>query len=75
MSSILTIEKKDRPKQFIYSLNSWLREINTIELQIDSKNANATNIEWSVYTKHGNLLFQVKTNEYFHRFFVSTILF
>ena len=60
MSSILTIEKKDRPKQFIYSINSWLRETNSIELTIDSKNINITHIEWTVYTKHGNLLFQVK---------------
>ncbi len=62
MSSILTIEKNDRPKQFIYSVNSWLREINSIELKDNSKNFNLTYIEWTVYTKHGNLLFQVKQN-------------
>jgi hypothetical protein len=61
MSSILIIEKNDQPKRFIYSINSWLLEINSIELKHNSKNVNATDIEWTVYTKHRNLLFQVRT--------------
>ncbi|CAF0854945.1 unnamed protein product [Adineta ricciae] len=58
ISSELTIQKTNRPEQFIYSVNSWLLETNFIELKSNLKNKNSTDIEWTVYTKRRSALFQ-----------------
>jgi hypothetical protein len=59
ISSSLIILKDDRPKRFMYSVDSWLLEINLIELK-DSTNVNSTRIEWTVYTRRRSVLFQVR---------------
>jgi len=59
ISSELIIQTKDRPKRFIYSVNSWIFEINSIELKDNPDSMNSTHIEWTVYTKRRSLLFQV----------------
>ncbi|UJR23201.1 hypothetical protein I4U23_026220 [Adineta vaga] len=58
VSSDLIIHTDDRPKQFIYSVDSWLLETNSIELKESSSNVNSTRIEWSVYTRRRSILFQ-----------------
>ncbi|CAF0751021.1 unnamed protein product [Adineta steineri] len=58
ISSELTIHTKDRPKRFVYSVDSWLLEINSIELKDNSNNINSTDIQWTVYTKRRSMLFQ-----------------
>lgn len=62
ISSVLIIHKTNRPQQFIFSINSWLLEINSIELKDNLKNKNSTHIEWTVYTKRHSFLFQVKND-------------
>ncbi|UJR25721.1 hypothetical protein I4U23_007072 [Adineta vaga] len=58
ISSELVIQKTDRAQRFIYSVNSWLLEVNSIELKSTPKNTNSTDIEWTVYTKRRSFLFQ-----------------
>ncbi|CAF4104146.1 unnamed protein product, partial [Adineta steineri] len=54
----LIIHTDDQPKQFIYSVDSWLLETNLIELKDISTNVNSTRIEWTVYTRRRSILFQ-----------------
>jgi hypothetical protein len=59
ITSELTIQTIARPNRFIYSVNSWLMEVNSIELKDKSNNVNSTNVEWTVYTRRRSILFQV----------------
>jgi hypothetical protein len=59
ISSELIIQTKDRPKRLIYSVNSWILEINSIELKDNPDSINSTHIEWTVFTKRRSFLFQV----------------
>jgi len=59
ISSSLIIHTANRPKQFIYSVDSWLLETNSIELKESSININSTRLEWTVYTRRRSVLFQV----------------
>jgi hypothetical protein len=67
MSSSLVIQTDDRPKRFVYSVDSWLLETNSIELKHSSTSINSTRIEWTVYTRRRSVLFQVqnKNNLFF----------
>ncbi|CAF1643315.1 unnamed protein product [Rotaria magnacalcarata] len=58
MSSSLIIRTDDRPKKFIYSVDTWLLETNSIELKDSLTSSNATCIEWTVYTSRRSILFQ-----------------
>jgi hypothetical protein len=60
MSSSLVIQTDDRPKRFVYSVDSWLLETNSIELKHSSTSINSTRIEWTVYTRRRSVLFQVQ---------------
>ena len=67
ISSSLVIQTDDQPKHFIYSVDSWLLETNSIELKHSSTSINSTRIEWTVYTRRRSILFQVqnKNNLFF----------
>ncbi|CAF1102930.1 unnamed protein product [Rotaria sp. Silwood1] len=58
ISSSLIIHTDDRPKRFIYSVDSWLLETNSIELKDSLSSVNSTRIEWTVYTRRRSILFQ-----------------
>ncbi|CAF0917252.1 unnamed protein product [Adineta ricciae] len=58
VSSDLIIHTDDHPKRFVYSVDSWLLEMNSIELKESSSNVNSTRIEWTVYTRRRSILFQ-----------------
>ena len=60
VSSDLIIHTDDHPKQFVYSVDSWLLEMNSIELKESSSDVNSTRIEWTVYTRRRSILFQVR---------------
>jgi hypothetical protein len=60
VSAALIIHTDNRPKKFIYSVDTWLLETNSIELTDSSTNANSTHIEWTVYTRRRSILFQVR---------------
>lgn len=55
----MIIHTDDRPNRFIYSVDSWLLETNSIELKETSSTSNSTRIEWSTYTRRRSILFQV----------------
>lgn len=59
VSSDLMIHLDDRPNQFIYSVDSWLLETNSIELKDSLTSVNSTRVEWTVYTRRRSILFQV----------------
>jgi len=59
LPSTLIIHTDDRPNRFIYSVDSWLLETNSIELKETSSTSNSTRIEWSTYTRRRSILFQV----------------
>jgi hypothetical protein len=59
IGSSLTIVTDDQPIRFVYSLNSWLLEINTIEFKDNVEQANSTTIEWTVHTTRRSILFHV----------------
>lgn len=62
ISSSLIIHTDDQPKRFVYSVDSWLLETNSIELKDSSTTGNSTRIEWTVYTRRRSILFQVNSN-------------
>ena len=57
---MLTVHTQDQPKRLIFSVDNWLREVNSIELKETSGNINATDVQWIVYTTHRSFLFQVR---------------
>lgn len=61
MTSFLVIHTDDRPKKFMYSVDSWLLETNSIELKDIPNTVNSTRIEWTVYTRRRSILFQVSS--------------
>ena len=60
LPSSLVIHTDDRNKRFMFSLDSWLLETNTIDLKDNPQQANSTEIEWTVHTKRRSILFQVR---------------
>ena len=57
---VLSIHTDERPQRFVYSVDSWLLEINRIELYENVSPNNSTRIEWTVYTTRRSVLFQVR---------------
>lgn len=53
------IHTDDQHKRFMFSLDSWLLETNTIDLKDNPEQVNSTRIEWTVHTKRRSILFQV----------------
>ena len=64
LSSFLVIHTDDRPNKFIYSVDTWLLETNSIELKDIPTSANSTRIEWTVYTRRRSILFQVRRRNF-----------